>query len=169
MRNLHRIQKNKLLLALWAGCCLSTSLTAQSLPSTLISSGSARASSASLGTLEWSIGEPVSGTFSPSASTTVLTQGFHQTFVTVTAVSESADAVKVSVYPNPTSEVIHVVAAESVRLRLWGIGGELLKEEANGATDHQVMVAGLPAGLYLLEVQLENNKPPLFFKISVVK
>lgn len=169
MRDLHCIQKNKLLLALWAGCCLSTSLMAQSLPSTLISSGSARASSASLGTLEWSIGEPVSGTFSPSVGTTVLTQGFHQTFVTITPVSEYADAVKVSVYPNPTSEVIHVVAAEPTRLRLWGISGELLREVINDAINHQIEVEGLPAGVYLLEVQLEGDIPPHFFKISVVK
>lgn len=169
MRNLHCIQKNKLLLALWAGSCLSTSLIAQYLPSTLISSGSARASSASLGTLEWSIGEPVSGTFSPSAGTAVLTQGFHQTFVTITPVSESADGLKVSVYPNPTSEVIHVVAAEPARLRLWSISGELLREVVNDAINHQVMVDELPAGLYVLEVQLEGNKLPLFFKLSVVK
>lgn len=167
MRDLHRIQKNKLLSAILAGCCLSTSLMAQSLQSSFLGSGSAHATLFSFGTLDWSIGEPLTATLSSPLSAVALTQGFHQVFISVTSVSDFVDIKEVSVFPNPAMEMLNITGAANIRWRLWNTTGDLLREETSYTADHQLSVADLQAGLYLLEVQFEQPNPPHFFKVIV--
>ncbi|MCB0683669.1 MAG: hypothetical protein KDC32_22625, partial [Saprospiraceae bacterium] len=51
--------------------------------------------------LSWTVGEPVIETY--TGSTAQLTQGFHQTNLTVVAVNDPTAAFQVSVFPNPTA------------------------------------------------------------------
>jgi len=55
--------------------------------------------------ISWTIGEPVIETVSSGSS--VLTQGFHQTKLTVTTIDELLFSdLELKVYPNPTSEFV---------------------------------------------------------------
>ncbi len=57
--------------------------------------------------VSWTIGEPITATVTDG--TTTLTQGFHQTKLTVTAVDDIQIAgLEIKVYPNPTSDYVTV-------------------------------------------------------------
>jgi len=55
--------------------------------------------------LSWTLGEAVIETYAPGGGTAQLTQGFHQTQLTVVALNESVTVFPVLVYPNPTTDL----------------------------------------------------------------
>ncbi|MEN8250213.1 MAG: hypothetical protein ABFS32_14870, partial [Bacteroidota bacterium] len=57
--------------------------------------------------ISWTVGEPVIETVSDGTNT--LTQGFHQTKLTVTSVNEfSISGIELKVFPNPTEDYVHI-------------------------------------------------------------
>ncbi len=57
--------------------------------------------------LSWTLGEVMINTYSSSGN--MLTQGFHQTQLTVTDIEESNQlSFDVNVYPNPTTEILNI-------------------------------------------------------------
>ena len=57
--------------------------------------------------LSWTLGEVMIDTY--SAGGTIVTQGFHQTQLTVTSIDESNPfSLNVNVFPNPTSQFLNI-------------------------------------------------------------
>jgi len=77
----------------------------QSIQNAVLSSGGASATSGSVH-MDYTIGEPIVETFSASGHT--LTQGFHQTNLSLVAIENEALFPEISIYPNPASTYIHV-------------------------------------------------------------
>jgi hypothetical protein len=160
------------LLMLLSFSFLVTLLHGQSLAPSLLSSAGAHAADPSFGTLDWSVGETVVSTLDPApGSGSVLTQGFHQVFVSlITGTDALEDAAFLpKIYPNPSRELVNVESPEPVRVRLFNLlGMELI---SFGATDtfHSMTLNGLPTGTYLLEIARADHKPGQLFKLQIIQ
>ncbi len=75
----------------------------------------------------------------------------------------------ISVYPNPCVNVLHVRAASdstgSLLMRITSLTGTVLRQQTYQKNqlifDEAISVAGLPAGMYLLEIIIKGNAPLL--------
>jgi Secretion system C-terminal sorting domain len=141
----------------------------QTLSPTLIGSAGAHASLFSFGTLDWSVGEVVTARFENGE---VLTQGFHQVFVTVTSTSDEVltpDNIKILVYPNPTMQWLNVSSTTPAKVRMVNLLGIEVKSFGSSLDLHQLDLSNLPSGLYVLEAVLEGEARPRTFKVEIVR
>jgi hypothetical protein len=118
--------------------------------------------------LDWTIGEPVIATL--TSGTNVLTQGFHQSNLTVTALDQLANStITLKVYPNPVSEqlLLETVKGEKQRfsLKLFDITGKLLYQQAVIQSVETINMQVYVPGNYLLRVCSEDETPIQTFKI----
>lgn len=118
--------------------------------------------------LDWTIGEPVIATL--ISGTNTLTQGFHQSNLTVTAVDQMATStITLKVYPNPVSEqlVLETRKGEKQRLslKLFDITGKLLYQQAVKQPVETVNMQVYVPGNYLLRVFAEDGIPLQTFKV----
>ena len=126
---------------------------------------------ASFGTLDWSVGETVVSTLDPSPGTgPVLTQGFHQVFVSmITNAHDPEDrSFRPLVYPNPGNEWVNVEAPEAVRVRLLSLSGAILIPFGENTAFHKLQLGQLPAGTYLLEIARGDKRAGKFFKLQII-
>jgi hypothetical protein len=141
----------------------------QTLAPTLIGSAGAHASLFSFGTLDWSVGEVVVATFENGD---VLTQGFHQVFVTVTSLTEedvTIDDLKILVYPNPTMQWLNVEADKPTKVRLINLLGVEVKAFSPSLAQQQLDLSILPAGMYVLEAIIEGETAPRTYKVEILR
>ena len=72
--------------------------------------------------------------------------------------SESFEEVKINIYPNPVQNVFTVPVKENTNYQLYTITGVLVKEGSVNTIENIISISNLPAGCYLLQLQLENGK-----------
>ncbi len=116
--------------------------------------------------VSWTIGEPITATVSDG--TTTLTQGFHQTKLTVTAVNKIQVAgVEIKVYPNPTSDYVTVhfsKVVEKPTYLLFDLSGRLIQQKNIESTDAKIDMTGYAGGSYVLKLN-SGQQPLQTFKI----
>ncbi len=122
--------------------------------------------------LSWTLGEPVTETFSSGDIT--LTQGFHQGDITVTSTNtEEFTDMKVNVYPNPAGEFVNIdiegKGSEILTVELFTLSGEkvLIKKDFITEKYQQLQLKDLPAGTYILKIM--NNDKMKTYKIVKLK
>ena len=135
----------------------------------VISPAGAQATSASV-QLSWTVGEPVIGTFSGSAF--ILTQGFHQSRLTITAIDPSTlMGMEIHVYPNPTSAgaTVSILNGFSQGHQLILVNSEgkvLLTKKIRNACE-TIGLESYPPGVYMIRIQ--HVSQPGFQTFSIVK
>ncbi|CAN5424819.1 hypothetical protein BH10BAC1_BH10BAC1_18510 [soil metagenome] len=116
-------------------------------------------------TLDWTLGEPATNTF--NAGSDMLTQGFHQPELMVTAI-ETLEPASLSVFPNPTISSLNVQFATQqnvCKVELFTMEGKLLESKIYNNTALSVIdMHDYTAGNYLLYIT-DNNKKCSSFKI----
>jgi len=116
--------------------------------------------------LSWTLGEPVIETF--SAGQSVITQGFQQSKLTVTAIDQISDNLfGIKVYPNPVSSQLTIEAGENEKFSFSLIdlnGKVLVKREVEKSVEIVDMQILIP-GNYFLTVFLGNSKHLQTFKV----
>ena len=116
--------------------------------------------------LSWTLGETVIKT--AESGSLVLTQGFHQSKLVITALDDITIAdFEVKVYPNPTSDFVVVHFDENnlnAHIQLFDLAGKKLKESVAN-TDTQMNMTEYPGGTYLLKLFDDNFHPVQTFKI----
>lgn len=119
--------------------------------------------------LSWTLGEPIIETLNGSGAA-MLTQGFHQTNLMVTALEDLAVDFQVRVYPNPTVGWLNVEAEEAPAafgLELFDATGRLLRsspvEPESGL--RTLDLSGYAPGLYLLRLHTQGRKTIKTFKV----
>ncbi len=116
--------------------------------------------------ISWTIGEPITATVSDG--TTTLTQGFHQTKLTVTAVNEiQVTGVEIKVYPNPTSDFVTVHfsnVVEKPTYLLFDLSGRLIQQKNIESTDEKIDMTEYSGGSYILKLN-SGQQPLQTFKI----
>ena len=111
--------------------------------------------------LSWTLGEVVIDTY--DNGTNILTQGFHQTQLTVTSVEESLADVRLNMYPNPTSEVLNIELGNNesdINLQLFDMSGKLIHQDKIEAyqTKYVVPMNQVATGNYLVQMQSVDGK-----------
>lgn len=120
--------------------------------------------------LSWTIGEPVIETF--SNGNTILTQGFNQSNLKVTAIDEiSLSGFKLQVYPNPVSLKLNLEVMkgdqENLSYELFSSDGRLISRSLFNVLPGQINMETYSSGSYLLKIS--DKKGKLIQKFKVVK
>ncbi len=129
-------------------------VNAQSIEPGVVSSSGTHSSNGTT-QVSWTIGEPVIATYNDGSN--ILTQGFHQTLLTVTGIQEAGALQGVSVYPNPTNQLLNLrldVNPGDITVLLIDASGRLILSEAiqSGTTEHEFDLSGISNGTYLLQL-----------------
>ena len=144
------MKRNKLLVSL---LLLSAGLSAQEVIS---SQGDSYVNANN--SLDFTIGESVVVTVTDGTNT--LTQGFHQTLLTITSVEDFDVNFSVNIFPNPTTERVNlkIEKFEGLTYYLFDVTGKLLKEAVVTEQHTVVEVSDYPTGTYLLKLAGKENK-----------
>ena len=117
--------------------------------------------------ISWSLGEPVIETVSNGSA--VLTQGFHQSKLSVTAIDEllfpDSD---LKVYPNPTSELVTIhfsAPKKNLVYSLSDLTGRMLESKTLSTTETNINLKKYASGTYLLKINDKNAQSLQSFKI----
>ena len=113
--------------------------------------------------VSWSIGEPVTETFHDNDY--LLTQGFHQTKLTITSVVENGISnVDFEVFPNPTSEIVKIKTEKNEEEFEWIIldNKGVLIDKGTIKKETQISVNTYKQGIYFLNLQNENQTKQTF-------
>lgn len=117
--------------------------------------------------VSWTVGEAVVETLVGSSNT--LTQGFHQTKITVTALSELLfPGLEIKVYPNPTPEIITIHFSEYIENSsyfLFDLRGKLLENKIILSVDTEINMKNYASGQYILRLTDRSRQPIQTFKI----
>jgi hypothetical protein len=133
----------------------------------VFSSAGTTGSSANL-QLSWTVGEPMVETF--SASGTILTQGFHQSKLVITAIDPIPFAgFELEVYPNPTSGEVNIKVNKGNITNLifslyTSMGEQILQQEFSDQIE-PINMLPLAPGYYLLKIAHGPDTPVQTFKI----
>lgn len=159
--------KRTLLIILPLG--IASMLSAQSISPDVVASAGAHFTGSNA-QLNFTIGEPVTTTLSNGSN--MLTQGFHQTMLTVTAVNEQTIAeIAVTVFPNPTSDQVNVQLVnnkEDLQLDLFDLNGKLLQTCKINADQSNVQLgmAEYAIAHYVLRIYSSDARVSYSYKIQ---
>jgi hypothetical protein len=111
--------------------------------------------------IEWTLGEPVVATL--LAGSIILTQGFHQPALVVTAIKTFDDpSFTVSAYPNPTDNILMIQVANTeikdFQYVLYDMNGKVLEKNLFVSDNTAVNMSDYPSGVYLLKVLHEDKE-----------
>jgi hypothetical protein len=117
--------------------------------------------------VSWTLGEAVIETFIGGSN--MLTQGFHQTKITITAVSDVLiPGLEIMVFPNPTPEIITIQFSEYVegsRYWLYDLRGKLLENKLISSADTEINMRNYASGQYILKLTDKSKQPIQTFQI----
>ena len=116
-------------------------------------------------TLDYTLGEPVIETVSDG--TNDLTQGFHQTLLTIVGIEDLDVNFSVNIFPNPTAEIVNlnIEKFKGVTYHLFTVEGKLLAEAQLTEQLTTVNVGDYPKGTYLLTLSEKENKKIKTYRI----
>ena len=76
----------------------------------------------------------------------------------LTKVKEFADNQNIALYPNPTSNKIHIVLSENAtRCQVIGLMGNVLQETSLSSPNFELDLSGMPSRMYLVKVQFADG------------
>jgi hypothetical protein len=103
-------------------------------------------------TLEWTLGETVTATLDNTQN--MLSQGFHQTNVIVTSISNIFVS-GLTVFPNPTINIVNVQFSTDQKntvVELFSVEGKLLEKHTVNSKYLELNLSNYSAGSYFLRV-----------------
>lgn len=108
--------------------------------------------------IDFTIGEVVIASLSNTGNT--LTQGFHQTNLTVLAIDDFDINYQARVFPNPTQDLLQVEIQnfEDLNYKMYDIQGRQLSQQKIYSINTSINTTPYAKGLYLLVILNENNQ-----------
>ncbi|MES2592240.1 MAG: T9SS type A sorting domain-containing protein [Bacteroidota bacterium] len=110
--------------------------------------------------LDWTLGETVTSSLNNSSN--LLTQGFHQNALMVTALDNYDVSYSATVFPNPTVDMVQIqfaTANENNTIELYSPEGKLLlTQSSNYNALSQIDMSKYSNGTYLLKLKNKNSK-----------
>jgi len=119
----------------------------------------------SSGSIDFTIGEVVTATLTNTNN--ILTQGFHQTNLTVLAVDDFDINFQARVFPNPAQDVLQldIQNFSGLNYKLYDIQGRQLYSAVVGNKNTLINTAQYANGMYLLVILNENNQKLKTYRI----
>lgn len=142
----------KKILLLFCVLVVSSYATAQTLSPEVISTSGTSMSNGTT-TLDWTLGEPATATLDNSSN--MLSQGFHQPTIVVTAIADAAILNDVKVFPNPTIDVVQIqftTNQKNTLVELYSLEGKLLEKHSVNSQTVEMNLSTYPAGTYFLRI-----------------
>jgi hypothetical protein len=108
--------------------------------------------------ISWTLGETIIPTFTSQDGSLIITHGFQQKLIVTTIEDNILDPVMVSVFPNPTSEMINIgfdtPTDGEISISLLNTQGKLVKtgKIEPATTQKEINMQDLPAGIYYLRL-----------------
>jgi len=108
--------------------------------------------------ISWTLGETIIPTFTSADGSLILTHGFQQKLIITTVEENLEDLVEVTIYPNPTSEMINIQFQTSpdkeILVYLLDASGKLVKTDRIDVAmiNKTINMQDLPAGMYYLRL-----------------
>lgn len=117
--------------------------------------------------LSWTAGELFVKTL--ETNNYILTQGFQQNTLTITATRQPRLPLEVKVFPNPAHNRLIAEFSRPMpsRLQLFNLQGILLLKKRSTEKQVTLELGHLPAGAYLLRITNDDHKEQ-HFKITVI-
>lgn len=111
--------------------------------------------------LSWTLGEVMIDTYDNGNN--IVTQGFHQTQLTVTAIEREIVDIDMNIYPNPTSEFLNIDLGRNdkdINLQLYDMSGKLIHKDVINAYDTRYVLPmqSVATGKYLVQMQSVDGK-----------
>lgn len=105
--------------------------------------------------LEWTVGESITST--ESNGTNTVTQGFHQTMLTVSSIEEESATFNISAFPNPTNAILNINITncdEELNVQLYDVAGKLVEsiKHVAGQQTSLINFEKLERGTYYIKV-----------------
>ena len=157
---------------------LVVAVNAQTLSPQVIASGGGFFET-SIGSLSWTLGEPVTETFTNGGINVILTQGFQQPEKLSTGISEVVlDNVSVNIYPNPaeTNVLLEFSYDKSDRISIEIVdmlGRTLTTDQVDVYKDQEVRydldVSNFAGGMYLVRLTNESGELLGTYKLQKVR
>ncbi len=121
----------------------------------------------SSGSLSWTLGEVTIETL--IGTNFILTQGFQQSKLTVTAIDELQNPViELTVYPNPTNSFLFIEVKtdepRDLHMKLFDLNGKLILLKKITGTNQTVSMQNYKPAVYILKVT-EDGKPIKTYQI----
>ena len=117
--------------------------------------------------MESTLGETVISTIENG---NILTQGFHQTTLKITSVSELSD-IELKLYPNPTIGLFTIEFGknQSLNIDLSSLNGKTIFSETIENQNKKIFdISQLTQGIYILKVTNTNNQQSVY-KINKIR
>jgi hypothetical protein len=122
-----------------------------------------------VGSLSWTIGEPVTETFSDGSD--FLTQGFQQgIYMVATVIDETAQGANVSIYPNPFTSILNIKndTNNPISVQTIDMQGNIINTQLFENPEGQVDFGTLSNELYILRVYDKDGNLLKVFKVEKV-
>lgn len=115
--------------------------------------------------ISWTLGEVVTSTLYGDNHT--LTQGFHQSELTVTSITPDLfPEMIIKAYPNPVNDLLMVTLDGELKagavLNFYDISGRLMLQQTIDGHQAEVSLNSLNAGIYFLKIVTENQEIKTF-------
>ncbi len=138
---------------------------AQSLSPTVVATQGDYFTSAG-GSVSWTLGEIMGETYSSASNK--LTQGFQQPKLLVTAVPYIEEESSISLFPNPFSYSLTVIAsgAKQSHLQVFNILGEQVGDWILSAGKNEIDLSNLANGMYVATIMNAENNTKQSYKIT---
>lgn len=138
----------------------------QSVSPEVISSGGDHFTTANA-QVSWTLGEVVTETV--AAGSSQVTQGFHQTNLTITALDDVDQNFTVKIYPNPTTNLVTVEFPETpdvYQLDLTDANGRSLSSKKEVIHRSELDMSRLAAGIYFLRILTADQETLQTYQIT---
>jgi hypothetical protein len=124
----------------------------------IASSGGYNVASGNTISISWTLGETIIPTFTSQDGSIVLTHGFQQKIVITTVEENLVNPVRITVFPNPASEIANVEfetpTDTEITMYLLSNQGSLVKtiQIPSGTLRKEINMQDLPSGIYYLRL-----------------
>lgn len=117
--------------------------------------------------ISWTFSEPVINTLVGEGESEMLTQGFHQPRLVVTALNEVPElALHIEAYPNPTTDYLNVsiknAASENLSYTLYNSNRKVLTSKQISSDISEISMTGYASSIYFLKISGENKELKTF-------
>lgn len=110
-------------------------------------------------TIDWSVGECMTATF--DAGDYILTQGFHQSFYTISTIEDLRPELEILIYPNPVDDYITIklpaTENQNVIFSLFDISGRKIMEIKPAGKTEQINFSAFTSGIYIIQAKHKNQ------------